>query len=67
MFIFSKFYSFIHPDLNWNPQLGLSEQIVGKIILRTTTLHLVAIWAMNETKTMTQVLNNRESQFGLYD
>ena len=57
----------MHSDLNWNPQLGLSEQIVGKIILRTTTLHLVAIWAMNETKTMTQVLNNRESQFGLYD
>ena len=67
MFIFSKFYSLIHPDLNWNPQLGLSEQIFGKIILRTTTLHLIAIWAMNETKTMTQVLNNRESQFGLYD
>ena len=57
----------MHSDLNWNPQLGLSEQIVGKIILRTTTLHLVAIWAMNETKTMTQVLNSRESQFGLYD
>ena len=67
MFISSNFYSLIHSDLNWNPQLGLSEQIVGKIILRTTTLHLVAIWAMNETKTMTQVLNNRESQFGLYD
>ena len=67
MFISSNFYSLIHSDLNWNPQLGLSEQIVGKIILRTTTLHLGAIWAMNETKTMTQVLNNRESQFGLYD
>ena len=67
MFISSNFYSLIHSDLNWNPQLGLSEQIVGKIILRTTTLHLIAIWAMNETKTMTQVLNSRESQFGLYD
>ena len=67
MFISSNFYSLIHSDLNWNPQLGLSEQIVGKIILRITTLHLVAIWAMNETKTMTQVLNNKESQFGLYD
>ena len=44
----------MHSDLNWNPQLGLSEQIVGKIILRTATLHLVAIWAMNQTKTMTQ-------------
>ena len=64
---FLKVLFFHSPDLNWNPQLGLSEQIVGKIILRTTTLHLVAIWAMNETKTMTQVLNNRELQFGLYD